>query len=198
MAHPPSAPDSGNPSRTPSSWSKIEEEDKDTPESASPDTRSEVVQEKEPRDSQLGRVVGGKYSENDNATTAPDGRIHGPLTQVDIDMPLTFTELVFKNGREYIVLSFADGDKENPFNWNAWYKRGITTMLNLMTLFIGLATTAYSSGINSMCAEFGVSTELGQLGLFTFVRCSAIDVLDGGLDIWGGLGTSKRLNFGRS
>lgn len=33
---------------------------------------------------------------------------------------------------------------------------------------IGLATTAYSSGINSMCAEFGVSTLLGQLGLFTF------------------------------
>jgi MFS family permease len=37
-----------------------------------------------------------------------------------------------------------------------------------MTLFIGLATTAYSSGIKSMVSEFGVSTEIGQLGLFLF------------------------------
>jgi len=44
----------------------------------------------------------------------------------------------------------------------------------LMTLFIGLATTAYSSGINSMCAEFGVPTIKGQLGLFTFNIACAI------------------------
>lgn len=47
-------------------------------------------------------------------------------------------------------------------------------MLNGMTLFIGLATTAYSSGINSMTEEFGVSSEIGQLGLFLFNFVCAI------------------------
>ena len=43
-----------------------------------------------------------------------------------------------------------------------------------MTLFIGLATTAYSSGITSMCEDFGVPTIMGQLGLFTFNFACAI------------------------
>lgn len=37
-----------------------------------------------------------------------------------------------------------------------------------MTLFIGLATSAYSVGISSMCEEFGVSSEVGQVGMFVF------------------------------
>jgi len=41
-------------------------------------------------------------------------------------------------------------------------------MLNLMTLFIGLATTSYSSGIDSMVTDLHASTEEGELGLFTF------------------------------
>jgi MFS family permease len=43
----------------------------------------------------------------------------------------------------------------------------------LMSLFIGLATTASSGGIDQMCEDFGVSTELGQLGLFCFnIACA--------------------------
>ncbi|KAK3673327.1 hypothetical protein LTR78_006873 [Recurvomyces mirabilis] len=163
----------GNPSRTPSCWTKDEDKDADTPyTNNTPDTRSEVANEK--HEQTRGRIVGGKYNTSENAAPPPpDHSDHGPLKEVDIDMPLTLTEHVHMNGQDYIVLSFAEGDKENPFNWNPWYKRGITTILNLMTLFIGLATTAYSSGINSMCAEFGVSTELGQVGLFTFnIACA--------------------------
>ncbi|TKA68218.1 hypothetical protein B0A55_09055 [Friedmanniomyces simplex] len=161
-----------DPSRTPSCWSKTEEEDVDTPGGPSPDTRSEVLHQD--GGSRRGRIIGGKYLVGRQAAPSPsDHEDHGTLKTVDIDMPLTLTEGVHKNGRDYIVLSFADGDKENPFNWKLWYKRCITTMLNLMTLFIGLATTAYSSGVDSMCAEFGVSTELGQLGLFTFnIACA--------------------------
>lgn len=122
----------------------------------------------EPR---IGRIVGGKFKDVGNEETDNDC---GPITSVDIDMPLTLMETVKHNDKEYIVLTFATGDPENPFNWNVWYKRSITTMLNLMTLFIGLATTAYSSGIGSMCEEFGVSTTMGQLGLFTFNIACAI------------------------
>jgi hypothetical protein len=119
----------------------------------------------------IGRIVGGKHIDEANADIDAD---YGPIKTVEIDMPLTLTEMVTHNDKEFIVLTFATGDPENPFNWNPWYKRSITTMLNLMTLFIGLATTAYSSGITSMCAEFGVPTIFGQLGLFTFNIACAI------------------------
>jgi MFS family permease len=116
---------------------------------------------------QRGRVAGGKYLQElyDDHALAPND---GPIQKVDIDMPLTLTETINHNGNQYIVLDFAEGDKENPFNWSPQRKAFISLLLCLMTLFIGLATTAYSSGIARMTAEFGVSSELGQLGLFTF------------------------------
>ncbi|KAF7122893.1 hypothetical protein CNMCM5793_001003 [Aspergillus hiratsukae] len=114
-----------------------------------------------------GRVAGGEYLQElyDDHDFAPNV---DPIQKVDIHMPLTLTEMIYHNGNQYIVLDFAEGDKENPFNWSAKRKAFISLLLCLMTLFIGLATTAYSSGISRMTAEFGVSSELGQLGLFTF------------------------------
>ncbi|KAK3633522.1 hypothetical protein LTR56_015775 [Elasticomyces elasticus] len=164
----------GGPSRSNSFWSITEEKGTDTPATATPDARSEIVRNENGDPIYRGRIAGGKYLEGDEAPPPPDHEDDGPLKVVDIDMPLTLTELVqHEDGKQYIVVSFADGDKENPFNWNVWYKRSITTMLNLMTLFIGLATTAYSSGINSMTRDFGVSAELGQVGLFTFnIACA--------------------------
>lgn len=118
-----------------------------------------------------GRVVGGKYVDVNNESVDPDC---GPIKTVDVDMPLTLTESVIHNDKEYIVLTFATGDKQNPYEWSKWKKTGVSTMLNLMTLFIGLATTAYSSGISSMCEELNASTEKGELGLFTFNIACAI------------------------
>jgi MFS family permease len=129
------------------------------------------IERNEKGEPMIGRIAGGKYIDADIEDIDSDC---GPIKTVECDMPLTLTEMVIHNEKEYIVLSFATGDKENPFNWNPWYKRSITTMLNLMTLFIGLATTAYSSGIGSMCEEFGVPEIMGQLGLFTFNIACAI------------------------
>ncbi|KAK8012059.1 amino acid transporter [Apiospora arundinis] len=129
------------------------------------------IEKNEKEELGIGRIVGGKYDTPEAEQTDAD---LGNIKKVDIDMPLTMTEIVTKNGKEYFVLNFSTGDKENPFNWNPWYKRSISTILNLMTLFIGLATTAYSSGIGSMTKEFGVSEFMGQLGLFTFNIACAI------------------------
>ena len=49
------------------------------------------------------------------------------LTEVDFDLPLTLTKLEYRDGKEFITLHFASGDRENPFNWNPWYKRSVTT-----------------------------------------------------------------------
>ncbi|KAK4626373.1 hypothetical protein CLAFUW4_04753 [Fulvia fulva] len=114
----------------------------------------------------LGRVVGGKHKESNNE--AGVGADYGQLLEINEEMPLTLTELVQQDGKEYIMLHFAPGDPENPFNWSMGYKRFVTAMLVLMTLFIGLATTAYSSGISSMVVDLGTTNEIGQLGLFLF------------------------------
>ncbi|CDZ96695.1 Synaptic vesicle transporter SVOP and related transporters (major facilitator superfamily) [Phaffia rhodozyma] len=67
-----------------------------------------------------------------------------------------------------IVVHFEDGDEENPMNWPKSKKWITTILLCAMTLFIGLATSAYSVGISSMCEEFGVDSEVGQVGMFVF------------------------------
>lgn len=91
------------------------------------------------------------------------------VQEVDIDIPLTLDTLARKNSGS-IVLTFAEYDTENPYNWNKWYRRSITTMINPMTLFIGLAITVYSSGINSMVKDLNSLGEEGQLGLSTSLR----------------------------
>lgn len=146
------------------------EEPKRDPSSDPP--KSNEVEAKELRTTK-GRIAGGSFLEaleSSNIGATGDG----PLKKVDVDMPLTLTEEIQVNGKEYIKLTFCDGDKENPFNWNQGKKAFISLILCLMTLFIGLATTSYSSGIDRMCEDLGVSTELGQLGLFCFNMACAL------------------------
>lgn len=98
-----------------------------------------------------------------------------PIEEIDgVDVPLTMTEVVEDNGDELALLTFAKGDGEDPFNWSQGRKAFISVLLCLMTLFIGLATTSYSSGLGDMTREFDVSEEIGQLGLFLFNIVCAI------------------------
>ncbi|KAI5289841.1 hypothetical protein KEM54_003093 [Ascosphaera aggregata] len=127
------------------------------------DASSESSKERE-RDASRGFIVGGSYvNAEDNPSTA-----NYAVSQVDFDFPLTRFKTVTDRGNDYLVLEFVEGDKENPFNWPSKKKAYISMLLLGQTLFIGLGTTAYSSGINSMVKDFGRSTELGQLGLFCF------------------------------
>lgn len=114
-----------------------------------------------------GWIVGGKYREtlSDEQSQYFENQL---LQEVDIDLPLTVTKPTEHNGQNFLVLEFVEGDKENPFNWSGKRKAFISVLLCLMTLFIGLATTAYSSGISRMTKDLGVSEEIGQLGLFCF------------------------------
>ncbi|ESZ89749.1 putative MFS transporter [Sclerotinia borealis F-4128] len=141
---------------------------KDSSNSELPDLKQE-----ENQTPPKGRIAGGSFLEQMRGSDS-DNTEDGPLKEVEIDMPETRTEIISKDGEEFILLQFADGDPENPFNWPAGKKVFITMLLCMMTLFIGLATTAYSSGITRMCDDFGVSTELGQLGLFCFNMACAL------------------------
>ncbi|PIG89752.1 MFS transporter [Aspergillus arachidicola] len=120
-----------------------------------------------PATSKTGLVVGGKHAQSLSDSSSLSSSEQN-ITTYDFDLPLTATQATIHEGKERILLDFVEGDKENPFNWDPRYKAFISLLLCLMTLFIGLATTAYSSGIDRMTKDLGVSTILGQLGLFTF------------------------------
>ena len=126
-----------------------------------------------------GLIVGGKYRDelSEEQTHHYDSSL---LQEVDVDLPLTATKPVQHDGQEFIVLDFVDGDKENPFNWSSGRKAFISTQLCLMTLFIGLATTAYSSGIGGMAKDLGTTELIGKLGLLV---CRAL------LGLFGCVGT---------
>jgi hypothetical protein len=68
--------------------------------------------------------------------------------------------------RAEISTAALQNDPEDPMNWPKSRKWRMTILLCLMTLFIGLATSAFSVGIDEMCAEFGVDSEVGQVGMF--------------------------------
>jgi hypothetical protein len=84
-------------------------------ESAPETELNEEIIRNEKGEPMIGRVAGGKFITPDVEEIDSDC---GPIKTVDCDMPLTLTELVNHEGKEYIVLTFATGDKENPFNWN--------------------------------------------------------------------------------
>ncbi|EPQ31657.1 uncharacterized protein PFL1_00990 [Pseudozyma flocculosa PF-1] len=69
-----------------------------------------------------------------------------------------------------IILVVWDGpdDPENPMNWSLTRKWITTSLLCAMCLFIGLSTAGYSVGIGPMTQEFGVSNEVGQVGMLLF------------------------------
>jgi hypothetical protein len=105
-----------------------------------PSTRQE---ENKDKTSKKGRVAGGSFLK-DLCGSDSENADEESLKEVDFDLPLTLTEVIYRNNQEYILLQFVDGDTENSFNWSVARKAFITLLLCLMTLFIGLATTVYS------------------------------------------------------
>jgi hypothetical protein len=85
-----------------------------------------------------GRIAGGSHLEGLGDNNAMNEHENGQLTKVDFDLPLTLTTTKQYEGEEIILLSYADSDKENPFNWSLVRKRVITFLLCGMTLFIGM------------------------------------------------------------
>ena len=122
-----------------------------------------------------GRVIGGKYLEELGGDVADDPE--RPVAKVECDIPMTYTDSEIKDDKEWVVLEFAPGDPENPYNWNPKRKWFISAILCLMTLFIGLATTAYSSGMTRMSKDLHRKVLIAQFGLFSFNMTAAVTPL---------------------
>lgn len=74
------------------------------------DARSEIAGQTEKETEQYGRIIGGKYIEDQGENDADAN--WGALTKIDgVDIPLTLTEKVCENDKDYIVLTFATDDR---------------------------------------------------------------------------------------
>jgi len=76
----------------------------------------------------------------------------------------------------YIVY-WLESDPRNPMTFPEWYKWVITLSMALATLSVSLTSSAFSSGIAFLLAEFGHSQEVATLTISLFVLGFAIGPL---------------------
>lgn len=77
-----------------------------------------------------------------------------------------------------IFITFAPNDKDNPRNWSRgrkWYITFFASSLNVLTC---LCAGGYSSGVGQLVTEFGVSDEVGTVGLSMYILGFAIGYVD--------------------
>jgi hypothetical protein len=90
------------PSRSNSAWS--------IPQTTKANTPADGMSENEKDAERYGRIVGGKHVE-EHAENDADAD-WGIVKQIEgLDIPLTLTEMVHENDKDYIVLKFATGDR---------------------------------------------------------------------------------------
>ena len=72
----------------------------------------------------------------------------------------------------YII--FSPDDKDNPRNWGMAKKWYITCFASSLNVLSCLCAGGYSSGVGQLVAEFGVSAEVGTVGLSMYILGFAI------------------------
>ncbi len=77
-----------------------------------------------------------------------------------------------ENGK-YIVEATGD-DKRNPRNWPKWKRYGVVGLASFLNNMTTLCVSGYSTGTAGLTEEFGVSDEIGTLGLSLFILGLAI------------------------
>ena len=68
-----------------------------------------------------------------------------------------------------VELSFEPDDPKNPRNWSEWKKWRITLAILLIDFTVSWGASAYSPATAEMEELFGVSAEVGTLGLSLYV-----------------------------
>ena len=69
------------------------------------------------------------------------------------------------DGTDVEFVSFSPGDPENPRNWPAWRKWSIVIAITLIDLSVSFTASGFSPASKKFAEDFGVSGEVGTLGL---------------------------------
>lgn len=69
------------------------------------------------------------------------------------------------DGTDVEVVTFPPGDPENPRNWPVWRKWSIVIIVTLIDLTVSFLASGFSPATKKFAKDFGVSGEVGTLGL---------------------------------
>ena len=69
------------------------------------------------------------------------------------------------DGTDVELVTFSPGDPENPRNWPTWRKWSIVIVIMLIDLTVSFAASGFSPAAKKFAKDFGVSGEVGTLGL---------------------------------
>ena len=69
------------------------------------------------------------------------------------------------DGTEVELVTFPPGDPTNPRNWPTWRKWSIVIVITLIDLTVSFTASGFSPAAKKFAKDFGVSGEVGTLGL---------------------------------
>ena len=69
------------------------------------------------------------------------------------------------DGTNVELVTFPPGDPENPRNWPTWRKWSIVIAIAFIDLTVSFAASGFSPATKKFAKDFGVSSEVGTLGL---------------------------------
>lgn len=71
--------------------------------------------------------------------------------------------------RDYKLVTFADGDPENPKNWSKAMKWYITMVVAVTCFVVAFCSSVITADVGAVSQEFGVSHETALLPITVFV-----------------------------
>ncbi|KAF4550319.1 Efflux pump FUB11-like protein [Elsinoe fawcettii] len=99
-------------------------------------------------------------------------------SNVDISLKRTKTAqttgTTATNSDPLFEIDFDENDKQNPHNWPLWYKAIIIATMSFGTTTVVLYSTSYTSPIPGLIAEFGITEQVGILGVTTYLLGLAV------------------------
>lgn len=70
-----------------------------------------------------------------------------------------------EDGTDVELVTFPPGDPANPRNWPIWRKWSIVIVIMLIDLTVSFTASGFSPAAKKFAKDFGVSGEVGTLGL---------------------------------
>jgi hypothetical protein len=109
----------------------------------------------------------------DSERSSTSGRTRSEIEDVNSRLWLSEDE-AYHHAKTYPDETREIFDKDNPRNWSKaqkWYITCFASSLNVLTC---LCAGGYSSGVGQLVEEFGVSDEVGTVGLSMYILGFAI------------------------
>lgn len=133
-----------------------------TPQAHAPHVPTTPAPVEEEKDEQPPRSSDSSSSSSDTEsedTIAVNNAHHVDMSKIETQ----------KSKADTNIVTFLEGDKENPQNWSFSKKCWVTAQVCFLTFSIYIGSAIYTAGTEDIVHEFGISSTVAVLGLTVFV-----------------------------